>query len=158
MQVRARDAARLAAQGDTVAAADLLAHVGEHVGQVRIPRYVAEAVVHLDVVAIAVEIALHQDHRAVPRRIDGIARFAGEVHARVHLAHARDRVAAVAEGAGQVEGARRGAHRRNRGNVRSLVARHLGQGEDIVIGLGLHVGPLFQAVQPQMKMLNIIHN
>ena len=30
-----------------------------------------------------------------------------------------------------------------------LVARHLGQGEDVVVGLGLHVGPLFQAVQPQ---------
>ena len=149
MQVRTGDAARLAAQGDTVAAADLLPHVGVHVGQVRIPRHVAKAMVHLDVVAIAVEIAFHQDHRAVPRRIDGIARVAGEVHARVHLARARDRVAAITEGAGEVEGARRRTHRRDRRNVRGLVARHPGQGEDVVIGLGLHVGPLFQAVQPQ---------
>ena len=29
-----------------------------------------------------------------------------------------------------------------------LVTRHLGQGEDIVVGLGLHVGPLLQPVQP----------
>ena len=147
MQMRSRDASRLTAQGDAVAAGNLLAHVGEHVRKVRIPRYVAEAMVHLDVVAIAVEVAFDQDHRAVAHRVNRVARVAGEVHARVHLADAQDRVRTIAEGAGLAEGTRN--HRRNRRDVRGLVARFPGLGGDVVEGLGLHIGPLGQVVQPE---------
>ena len=147
MQVRPGNQTAAAREAQAVSAGNPLPQRHVYARHVGVTGLVTEAVVHLHVNSVAGPVPRHLHHHAVSGGVDGIARRAGEVHARMPPAIAQDGMDAVAEGAGKPVSGRIRIERRNGRDVGGHVTGRPLQDGHVVKGFGLDVHALFQLVQ-----------